>query len=74
MEKEEMQLGKFGILKRIENLIRYKIRYKKEYKKSLNYWFTVYLRIILVTPTGFKPVTSWFVVKCAIQLRHEAFC
>ena len=27
-----------------------------------------------VTLTGFKPVTSWAVIKCAIQLRHKAFC
>ena len=41
-------------------------------KKILKPLIISVLGLVVVTSTGFKPVTSLAVIKCAIQLRHEA--
>lgn len=52
--------------------LRFENNIKKKYRSS-ELGDISFLYYLLVTSTGFKPVTFSAVMRCAIQLRHEAF-
>jgi hypothetical protein len=52
--------------------LRFENSIKKKYRSS-ELGDISFLYYLFVTSTGFKPVTFSAVMRCAIQLRHEAF-